>query len=426
MPYDEEEMALIAVAEKAQDIAAGFNKFLDPVPEIATEITGLISECYAISSALRELNTATQDPRYAYDYAFVAKDIHTIRYSLDYTFTDVFRLFGGLGRPASHVSNRALYNQVWREIDDYFYRESNSSLCKRLEHNRLYLQEISCILIDGQASHEYRYVELQDRTIALLEKQESKLEPTFNNLSLGEVGANRQRSFERRRPPPGLHTQFPDPPPGFRGGGRRPPPMSPQSPPGFDQDYPWAPPAPEVPNSPTTTSATFSTQSSAADSSLDHWLPAVFGQSRPTTPFRQTGEVSAVYGVNMPEASERLQKEYDKILDLPMEDGTLRVRLYHRDSDQRTRIHCRASRNGRTYRQTCLPLTSIRIQRSASTLKLCRVDSSGHKELWACLRFPSYERTFTVSSIRSTGTDVNDRSCFVSLLFSRVEISRYG
>ncbi|KAL8966946.1 MAG: hypothetical protein Q9197_005698 [Variospora fuerteventurae] len=95
----------------------------------------------------------------------------------------------------------------------------------------------------------------------------------------------------------------------------------------------------------------------------------------------------------MPHSSARLADEYDKILELPFEDGDLRVRLYHRNSDQRARIHCRLSRNGRAQRQTCLPLTSLRIQRNASTLKLCRVDSSGHaKELWACLRFPSYER----------------------------------
>ncbi|KAL8837596.1 MAG: hypothetical protein Q9170_002473 [Blastenia crenularia] len=359
-------MALIAVAEKAQDIAAGFNKFLDPVPEISTEVTGLISECYAISSALRELNTAREDPRYSYDYDGVIRDVHTVRQSLDYTFTDVFRLFGGLGRPASHISNRTLYHQVWREIDDHFYRESRSSLIKRLESNRLYLQDITCILIDGQALSELRYYDLQDQTIALLEKQESRLEATFNNMSLGDAGANRQRSFERRRPP-GLFTQVPEPPPAFFRGGRRPGPISPQSPPGFDQDYPWAPPAPDVPNSPTT-ETTFSTQSSAADSSLSHWLPAVFAQSRPTTSFRQTGE-------------------------MPFEDGDLRVRLYHRSFDQRARIHCRLSRNGRSQRQTCLPLTAIRLQRHASTLKLCRVDSSGHmKELWACLRFPSYER----------------------------------
>lgn len=153
-PYHEEEMALIAVAEKAQDIAAGFNKFLDPVPEFSTEITGLISECYAISSALRELNTAKEDPRYSYDYDFVARDVFIARQSLDYTFHDVFRLFGGLGRP-SHISNRSAYNQVWREIHDHFYQESHSSLCKRLEYNRLYLTEITCILMDGFARHPF-------------------------------------------------------------------------------------------------------------------------------------------------------------------------------------------------------------------------------------------------------------------------------
>lgn len=141
-------MALIAVAETAQDIAAGFNKFLDPVPEISTEITALISECYAISSALRELNNAKEDPRFAYEFDYVSRDVSTVRQSLEYTFHDVFRLFGGLGRP-THISNRTAYYQVWREIDDHFYEESHSSLCKRLEYNRLYLHEITCILIDG-------------------------------------------------------------------------------------------------------------------------------------------------------------------------------------------------------------------------------------------------------------------------------------
>lgn len=143
-------MALIALAEKAQDIAAGFNKFLDYVPESSTEITALIAECYAISSALRELNTAREDPRYSYEYDYVVRDVVTARQSLEYTFHDVFRLFGGLGRP-SHISQRTAYNQVWREIRDYFYLESNSSLCERLEDNRLYLQEIARILIDGLA-----------------------------------------------------------------------------------------------------------------------------------------------------------------------------------------------------------------------------------------------------------------------------------
>lgn len=141
-------MALIAVAEKAQDIAAGFNKFLDPVPEFSTEITGLISECYAISSALRELDNAKEDPQYLYEFGDISPDVLIARQSLDYTFHDVRQLFGGLGRP-TYISNRTAYYEVWREIDDHFYQESHCSLLKRLEYNRQYLQEITCILIEG-------------------------------------------------------------------------------------------------------------------------------------------------------------------------------------------------------------------------------------------------------------------------------------
>ena len=141
-------MALIAVAESAQDIASGFNKFLDPVPEFSTEITALISECYAISSALRELNTAKDDRRYYRQYNPIYPDVTSARKSLEYTFHDVRRLFGGLGRP-THLSNRIAYFQVWEDIGDHFYCESNSSLCKRLEYNRLFLTELSCVLMDG-------------------------------------------------------------------------------------------------------------------------------------------------------------------------------------------------------------------------------------------------------------------------------------
>ena len=66
---------LIANAESAQDIAAGLNKFLDPVPEHATEITALISGCFAISSVLRELSAAIADPRYIRNYDLIFQDL---------------------------------------------------------------------------------------------------------------------------------------------------------------------------------------------------------------------------------------------------------------------------------------------------------------------------------------------------------------
>ncbi|KAL8885468.1 MAG: hypothetical protein Q9215_006678 [Flavoplaca cf. flavocitrina] len=148
LPLSAEGMALIALAESAQDIASGFNKFLDPLPEISTEITALISECYAISSALRELNNAKEEPRYYQEYEIIYNDVAVVRETLDYTFRDVTRFFGGLGRP-THISRRTAFHQVWREIDDFFYQESTASLCKRLEASRLFLTELICVLMDG-------------------------------------------------------------------------------------------------------------------------------------------------------------------------------------------------------------------------------------------------------------------------------------
>ena len=141
-------MALIALAESAQDIASGFNKFLDPLPESSVEITALIAECYAISSALRDLNTLKEDPRYYQDFPFIYNDVAIVRESLDYTFRDVTRLFGGLGR-LTHIPRRAALHHVWRDIDDFFYHESNASLCRRLEASKSFLLELTCLLING-------------------------------------------------------------------------------------------------------------------------------------------------------------------------------------------------------------------------------------------------------------------------------------
>ncbi|KAL8743203.1 MAG: hypothetical protein Q9190_004421 [Brigantiaea leucoxantha] len=290
-------MALVALAESARDVAICLDKFLEHLPENSTEITALISECYAISSALRELSTAKDDPLYYRGYLEITQDVNVVLRSLDYTFHDVHRLFGGLGR-TSHLTTS---------------RPSSSSA---------------------------RFEDLQDRTEELLEVQETRLESTFNHMSLSDPGTARQRSFERRRPPglstpipdpplasrPGVFAQAPDPPQAGRARVRRPGPQVPLSP-GFDQDFAWAPPVPDVPLSPTTTT-TYSTHSSAASSCYDHWLPRLFDQSRPTTRFRDPGVVSACYGPDLPGASERLADEYTKLQDLYVATPLLKTANY--------------------------------------------------------------------------------------------------
>ena len=78
-------MSLVAEAAYAQDIGAGLSKFLDALPDQATEITALISELYAISSALRDLDTTIQSREYGHHVALIKDDLELVRLSLAYT-----------------------------------------------------------------------------------------------------------------------------------------------------------------------------------------------------------------------------------------------------------------------------------------------------------------------------------------------------
>lgn len=141
-------MALLASAESAQDIASVFNKFLDPVAEHSAEITGLISVCFALSSALRELAEAISDPRLQARQINIKEDLQTLLRSLDYTFKDVNRLFGGLGRTTA-ISPSAGYRQVWREVESHFQEESNNTLSVRLKFYRMFLDDMISIIYEG-------------------------------------------------------------------------------------------------------------------------------------------------------------------------------------------------------------------------------------------------------------------------------------
>ena len=142
--------ALVATAETAQDIAAGLHKFLGPVSDYSTEITALISACYALSSALRGLNTAIGDSRFNVRYHQISEDLRITLLSLEYTFNDVKHLFGGLGRP-THISQSAAYRSVWWEIATQFERESGNSLWRRLEYYQRFLLVLACI-VEGFAA----------------------------------------------------------------------------------------------------------------------------------------------------------------------------------------------------------------------------------------------------------------------------------
>lgn len=137
---------LIAVAEAAEDIGSGLNKFLDPVADHSADISGLIGQCFRTSSALRRLDQIIGEFHHRPRYPYLAEDLKTVRSSLHYTFKDVQRIVGGLGRGVIPV---AAYRRVWGELDDSFFDESGNTLFRRLEIYEQFLDELINTLIDG-------------------------------------------------------------------------------------------------------------------------------------------------------------------------------------------------------------------------------------------------------------------------------------
>ena len=139
------------VAEAAQDVAAGFNKFLGPVPESKADLTALIAKCFEVSSSLHNLAKAVEDTRGLATYARISDDVRDVAYSLNYTFKDVRQIVGeGLaGAKNVKLSLSTPYRRVWRSIIDYFQRESGNMLIQRLEYCRRLLLDLADILHEG-------------------------------------------------------------------------------------------------------------------------------------------------------------------------------------------------------------------------------------------------------------------------------------
>ena len=139
------ERAIIAVSEECVDVAEALTKFRIPVNDQSAEIDALIAECYSVSSALRNLDRIIGPfPYHPYYHRDVSPDLTTVKDSLNYTFDDVHRIFGRLGRVAAEP--RAEYVYVWHDLCEYFYHESGNTLRRRLEIYGILLEGLTDIL----------------------------------------------------------------------------------------------------------------------------------------------------------------------------------------------------------------------------------------------------------------------------------------
>ncbi|KAL4810290.1 hypothetical protein BDV18DRAFT_55618 [Aspergillus unguis] len=376
-------MALSVSAGIAEEVAAGFRRFREPLPEHATEITGIIADLYTISTSLKKLEELSQHRHHGTIFNVARSDVDLVSASLQYTLDDVVDYFGNLeGRKGA---SRTAYKRTWAGMSKFFMDESDETLTARLMKYKVFLKELEDLI--REAGPDYLHMSrLREGFRVLLAQQDSHFARRMGGLSITSASSTssnstapnspvsdrrprNRRSYERARPP---HLS--------------PTPTSPSS--GSFFDIP--PLAPKAPGSPVTSSATshsLGSHSMNSNALSDHWAAQVFFQPRTETRVPNQGDRSLCYGDSRPDLYAWLEAEgYGRLLELSF--GSFRVFFYLREDDQRARIVCNASRE-----HCCLPLNLLEIVRHGpSCLQLCRRRKGGSGlVVWANLKFSTIE-----------------------------------
>ncbi|KAE8152696.1 hypothetical protein BDV25DRAFT_57505 [Aspergillus avenaceus] len=380
-------MALSTSANNAEEVAAGFRLFRDYVPDHSTEITSLVADLFAISSALKRLNDLTRNHRFQNTLAAAHHDLELVQTSLKFTLEDIVDFFGDLDIRRGPKGD--VYKRTWMEMCDFFREESRDSLATRLAKYKAFLNELEDLIKEKYPDIPLM-ISLRKNFKILLVQQNNRLAPRLGSMSLSSPSSassnsveaahpiterkpRNQRSYERPRPSSHASPQSP---------------LSPAS--GTFSDIP--PSAPDAPGSPFTSTAT--SHSAGSNATSDHWAKRVFLDMRSVTPIPYVGESSKCLGELVPGAKRWLQKEgFEELFQLAFNgDSDLRVYLYVRDRDHRARIVCRSPRSSRSSNYYCLPLNLLEVVRVGSCLQLCRRRHKGYElVLWANLKFSTIE-----------------------------------
>ncbi|KGO72936.1 hypothetical protein PITC_061640 [Penicillium italicum] len=419
--------ALRASRQSADDVAAGFYAFRDPLPEHVGEITSLMSELYAISSTLSTLERLAEDPRNRRYFDMIKPDLNVVQASFTYTIEDIGEFFRSLDDPDA---SQARYKRTWILMSRFFWDQSNYTLAIRLAKYKTVFKEFCDLVREGHYTSSI-LVGLVSGFKALLSTQDSRFAARFEGMTLrpndspasnrssppspvrerpprdrpvrdhqrdhpvrdhpvrdhpvrdhpvrdhpaSDRNARRQRSYERTRPP-----HMP------------PPSMSPSS--TTSSDFP--PSVPDAPLSPlTSASATTSTShSTEPDVIKEHWVKDTFSYSSTSTPLPSVREESRCCGEPHPGIKQLIkEKGFEELLQLSLNDESdMRVSFYLRRTDRRVRILFREPHRTRPSDYYCLPLNLLEVSRNGSCLRLCRRRNRGTElVLWTKVKFTTLE-----------------------------------
>lgn len=144
-------MALSVPATVAEDVAAGFRRFRDHVPEHATAITIIIADLYTISSSLKSLEDLSRHRHYGTVFNVARSDVELVSASLQYTLDDIVEFFGRLeGRKGS---SRTAHQRTWETMTRFFLDESDETLTNRLIKYKFFMKELEELIKECVLSH---------------------------------------------------------------------------------------------------------------------------------------------------------------------------------------------------------------------------------------------------------------------------------
>ncbi|KAI9798176.1 MAG: hypothetical protein M1833_004925 [Piccolia ochrophora] len=360
---------LLHEAKAAEDVAAALFPFLNAIPQNSAEITGIMSELFAISSAVRDLSAGLSGRRYQGRVRYVLDQIYLVVPSLSATLDDIFYMFERLGITPNRGPQT--YIRVWREIQSTFVaREASLSLLVRLEIYRTFLLELFNRLT-GAPPGPCDLPTLQRQIENMRATEDGSIDEQFAGLSIHQAASGRPKLMHPSPLPQG-----------------RPRSSMPRN----DNIYP-PPPAPEAPPFDPPLSAT--TESSESVNPNHHWALDVFDGSQSITPFTTPGLFSRCDAKNVEGVDGGLSQFHRKIVDLDFDNAAVVIRLHYDPRDNRARVHCLAGfdRPEASKTQSWSPLSVLQVARTECCLRLSHVSRSSRTRIpWATLRFPSYER----------------------------------
>lgn len=144
-----EQRSLIRYAKDAEDVASGLHNYRDSLPRCAARITATISELFALSSILREIDNAGSEIRFSSSFYRVQDDLNLLLPSLQRTLQAVLDMFSR--------SKERSYQLTWDDLGREMEYDEGIGILERLKLYHAFLRA-QADMLQGHRARDLHHV----------------------------------------------------------------------------------------------------------------------------------------------------------------------------------------------------------------------------------------------------------------------------